>query len=271
MVSQAWVQGPEYVGPARVRLYVDETWVDDACAIQYQARDDKTPKFGYNDERFRTVALGHTLVQGQLSINFRMNGYLRFVVDEHLKRRADRSNLSDWKRAKPRRGGLKDLDLTGMHADDILSTAMGIAERGELDLYKDFSEAMKMVMWARVSDKDGPPVDARASRSKSGSKQEQQNIRSMYRYHRPGLFSTGFDIKILVGQDPVEEYKSALTKVIRDVHLVGEAFVANIDVPDGSRAVREVYNFFARDVVPGPSSDYYNRTVGPWLSSENRP
>lgn len=241
-----------YWGPAQVRLFVDGVWVDDACAVQYNIEDRKIPKYGYFDRFYRTIAVGQTLVSGRLSVQFRYNGYLRSVIEEQLSRRSDFKELTEPGGVNPRLNiqsleNMKDLDEDSQV--DLLAHA---AQSPTRERERKFGE-IKDMLWGPEDDtswaelfRQGPLE--RPQLNKAITTEGQVEKRS---YQRPGLFTQGFDIMLVYGTDPANKIDPGLLRVIQDVHLVGEAQVVQIEVPDGSRAVREVYTFIARDIRAG--------------------
>lgn len=240
-----------YWGPAQVRLFVDGVWVDDACAVQYNIEDRKIPKYGYFDRFYRTIAVGQTLVSGRLSIQFRYNGYLRSAIEDQLLRRSDFKALTEPGGVNPRLN-VQDLeDMKDRDEDEQVDLLTHIAHAPAEEREKKFGQ-VKDMLWGfgddtsweglRPSPLEGPKLN------KAITTEAQIEKRS---YQRPGLFTQGFDIMLVYGTDPSNKTDPGLLRVIQDVHLVGEAQVVQIEVPDGSRAVREVYTFIARDIRAG--------------------
>jgi hypothetical protein len=241
-----------YWGPAQVRLYVDGAWIDDACGVQYQIRDSKTPKWGYFDQFFRTVARGQTIVQGVLSINFRFLGYLRSAVEKQIKRRSDFQRLTSSTVGLPRLnyGGLQNIaNLTDAAR---LETLSAMAQGYPPNLRNETFDEWKDKIWGIDSvDEWDRMMDQRLEKPDVSSSEEIKERVDRRSYQRPGLFTSGFDITMIYGTQPLQQTDPGLIRVIQQVHLTGESQRVEIDVPDGGRAIREVYQFFARDVRAG--------------------
>lgn len=227
-----------YWSPAQVRLYVDGVWVDDACSVSYIVSDPKYPKFGYFDRVLRAVATGQTIVNGELAINFRFNGYLRGVIEKQLKRRQDQDYLTDkgsmWRTATP-----NFETVLNMSVADQLTRLSAIAQGAPPEHRQKEFEYYRDQWWEnnpRYPDVVRPEQNAAASFDGA--------------FDRPGLFTKGFDIMMVWGTDP-ENPDPALTRFILDVHLVSEMVQAEIEVPDGGRVIREVYRFLAKEVRAG--------------------
>ena len=251
-----------YFAPPQVRIYVGGVWMDDACGVQYRVRDDKTPKYGYNDRQYRAITMGHTLVQGQLQIEFRFNGYLRHAITrwKQLNKNIKKVNERDPRVGKPRTlaewaGQDGKLDPTYLNSAEV-TEGVGRAFAASQSLGVDAAAQAKMTWWRKFNPKrEGPANDMRDPQN-NPYLSEAQLIRALIdqKLWRPGLFSSGFDLLMAFGvkdTDLASDFDPALVKVIRDVNIIGESQAIQIDVPDGSRSIREVYNFFAKEIVPG--------------------
>lgn len=227
-----------YWSPAQVRLYIDEVWLDDACAVRYVVQDDRTPKYGYFDRTFRAVARGRTIVSGELSINFRFNGYLRGAIQNAIQRRRDTDYLLD-PGCRFRKQSPNFEEVIQMGTADQLAR-LSLAAQSIQEDRDSWFQKYKDEYWggnARY------PSTVRPERTRQQAYDEA--------YDRPSLTQQGFNIVIVFGTDTVGQRDPALTRVIQDVHLTNEMTTAEIEVPDGGRAIREVYRFLAKDVRSG--------------------
>lgn len=226
-----------YWSPAQIRLYVGGVWVDDAASIQYVVSDPKIPKYGYFDRTYRTVAHGQTIVQGELQINFRFNGYLRGVIQNVLKKRKDFDYLSS-PDAGFRTVSANFEEVLNMTVADQLTRLSAIAQSQSRARQNEF-EKYKNQWW------DRKPKYPSVVRPKQEAQAEFESA-----YERPSLLTEGFDIMMVWGTDP-DHPDPALTRYILDVNLMLESVQAEIEVPDGGRVIREVYRFLAKDVRSG--------------------
>jgi hypothetical protein len=241
-----------YWGPAQVRLYMDGFWIDDACAIQYEIQDTKTPKYGYFDRFFRAVSQGPTIVSGLLAINFRFNGYLRSVMEKQIRRRSDFQALTDLSYGLPRNSGKSISNLLTLSDAARLEALSAMAQGYPEDMRNKKFQIMKNKIWGPDSRDEFDRLNDQSSENLDAMTQPEIQERIEERsYQRPGLFTSGFDIMIVYGTDPLNSKDPGLIRVIQQIHLVGESQRIEIDVPDGGRAIREVYRFFARDVRAG--------------------
>lgn len=222
-----------YPGPAQIRLYVDGYWIDDACAVQWQVQDTKVPKWGYNDRFFRSVALGTTIVQGMLSIQFRYIGYLANVISKNARNREEAEALIQNAGAKTTAGWISDKVLFGSKeevADWAVLAAIDSKSRDPVFNY------LKGKFWDQQED------------SKQDKPWYQKDTRE--RLTRAGSLPP-FDIQIRYNPNDSDV---ALQQVISAVYLTGESKVVEISHPDGSQPLREVYTFFAKDLTPRTQS-----------------
>jgi hypothetical protein len=239
-----------YWSPAQVRLFVDNLWVDDACAVTYQITDNKFPKYGFNDVKFRGVARGTTIVQGRLSINFRYNGYLRSVVLDQVRRRRDLDLLDSQRRADRILKHQLTPEILERSSTEILEWASSVAGSADRDKRAAVFEFLKSAYWNPAPNPE-PTMEDQAGGPLSDSDEMQKRRDEQQVLQRIGLLTPGFTIVMVFGSDPANVIDPALVKAVQDVHIIGESQVVDIEAPSGNRAVREVYNFFARDVQPG--------------------
>jgi len=231
----------QYWSPAQVRLFIDGTWVDDACSVLYRVIDNKVPKYGYWDQFYRTVAQGTTMVRGRLSIVYRYNGYLRTVIEDQVRRRKDALELE-----------------SGITADDYQILRLSSAERLEwlndqaIHAPPALREKRFNFFKAKMFSTNGKgDLEQITLEIPNESPEDKEAKREQRAFMRPGLFTDGFDITMEFGAVLDKEKDPGLIRIIQNVHLTGESVVAEIDVPDGGRAIREVYDFLARDVRSG--------------------
>lgn len=237
-----------YWSPAQIRLYLDGYWIDDAQMVMYRVSDQKFPKYGYWDRSYRTVAVGQTIVQGRLTINFRYNGYLRAAIEKQTARRRDHDLMERGKDFRLPRGAVDGQALNNMtdaeRLEWVIKAAAAVAPE---DRDKTFG-FLKNRFWkldAPFGEYDQNPKDYREDPARMAANVEERAG------NRPGLFTDGFDIQMVWGSDPTNRVDPGLTRIIRDVHVAEEAMVCSIEVPDGSRPIVEIYDFIARDVVAG--------------------
>lgn len=73
--------GFEYFAGANVIVSVGSMPVLEAAGISYDARDSKTPIYGYSSRHYDAVACGQVIIQGQLLLNYVHQDYLFQAID----------------------------------------------------------------------------------------------------------------------------------------------------------------------------------------------
>jgi hypothetical protein len=76
----------DYFNAAQMQLYIADCFVDEVTSLQYQLTQDKRPIYGYASQLFDDVAVGHVIVQGSFTINFKEQGYLWAILDRYNKK-----------------------------------------------------------------------------------------------------------------------------------------------------------------------------------------
>ena len=65
-----------YFSGNQARVYFDNKFIAEIAYMEYSLSTNKAPIYSYNDPKFKLVALGNILVQGNFAINFTEIGYL---------------------------------------------------------------------------------------------------------------------------------------------------------------------------------------------------
>lgn len=73
--------GFEYFAGANVVVSVGDMPLLEAAGISYEARDSKTPIYGYSSRHYDAVAAGQVIIQGQILINYVHQDYLFKAID----------------------------------------------------------------------------------------------------------------------------------------------------------------------------------------------
>lgn len=72
----------KYYTPCNVGIYIGGYKVSDAFRVDWDARDSKTPLYGWADETYSAVTNGRKIVTGRLVINYKYPGYLSTAITE---------------------------------------------------------------------------------------------------------------------------------------------------------------------------------------------
>lgn len=70
-----------YPTASTMAIFLNGYHVEQAYQLQYKESVNKVPIFGYNDHTYSKVALGRSMVQGVLVVNFMFPGYLNAIID----------------------------------------------------------------------------------------------------------------------------------------------------------------------------------------------
>ncbi len=74
-----------YYTPCNVGIYIGGYKLSDAFRVDWDARDSKTPLYGWADDTFSAVTNGRKIVSGRLVINYKYPGYLTTAIGLFLK------------------------------------------------------------------------------------------------------------------------------------------------------------------------------------------
>jgi len=72
-----------YYTPCNVGIYIGGYRLSDAFRVDWDARDSKTPLYGWADDTFKAVSNGRKIITGRLVINYRYPGYLATAIAEY--------------------------------------------------------------------------------------------------------------------------------------------------------------------------------------------
>lgn len=65
------------------RLYIGNIFIDESIFVQFTLQDNKIPLYGYRSRFYDAMAQGHSIVQGQLGLNFVSEGYLYTALNNY--------------------------------------------------------------------------------------------------------------------------------------------------------------------------------------------
>lgn len=222
MENQLYKDLKDYPSPAEVKVYTNGTWVDDAYRVDYNVSTPRIPLYDYTSKFYKDVAEGHTIVQGQLVINYRFPNYLASALEGKIFKDPD---------------VLKELnesleiyrDMSISSSEDKVRRLIELKRIGAL-------EPAKQVTNTLYGD-----VPAFNGILPLGSQTKKTVI------SQRGILP--FDIEIWYGNE-----NSNYVRVLRDCVLIGEgqvisaAAMAGGDLSSSSMPIFEVYSFFAKSV-----------------------
>lgn len=74
----------KYYTPCNVGIYIGGYKLSDAFRVDWDARDSKTPLYGWADDTFVAVTNGRKIITGRLIINYKYPGYLSAAINEFV-------------------------------------------------------------------------------------------------------------------------------------------------------------------------------------------
>lgn len=87
-----------YYTPCNVGIYIGGYKLSDAFRVDWDARDSKTPLYGWADDTFSAVSNGRKIITGRLVINYKYSGYLTTAIDQFTRNQNpidDRKEVSE--------------------------------------------------------------------------------------------------------------------------------------------------------------------------------
>lgn len=236
-----------YVAPAQTLIFIGDVWIDDVCAIQISAQDEKFPIWGYNDIFFRANARGRSVVQGKLSIKFRSVGYLTRAIAEFqsVEDIAEKFN----KDARVRQFGVQTIaELRNLSVTDPRTIVRLVAEAAALGGdNRDIEERADILR--RINNQ---PANTGSSVLKSISDLAGRNRQSPppAEFLRASLqMQRGVNLLLIYGNpDDIDDPERV--EMATDVQFVGQTKVISAEVPMGGEPIVEEYPFYARELRP---------------------
>jgi hypothetical protein len=208
--------GPlSYPSPAEVKITINGTWVDDVYRVDYNVSTPRTPLYDYTSKFYKGIAEGHSIVQGQIIINYRFPNYLLSAIQKDLDR--DPRVLRLLKESSK-----LYQELAQGNREDKINALVALKTRGALKPAKQVSKAL----YGSTS---------RAER-KNETVFSQQNLNS-------------FDL--IIEYDDRSLYRHIIQGcvVIGEGQVISAAAMAGGDLSASSLPIYEVYNFFGKKVV----------------------
>jgi len=211
-----------YYTPCNVGIYIGGYKVSDAFRVDWDARDSKTPLYGWADETYSAVTNGRKIVTGRLVINYRYPGYLSAAITEF------RKNQTPINRAE------------AINANDLFNQAR---EKNSVERVKFLAQiAAKNYGDNRLGD---------FAKNFSGSSIDFGNGLTDYGLEAYKVKST-FDILVTYGDVEKENHIETLLK---DAYIVGQSQTISAsatgggDVSSSGSPIYEIYSFFAKEIV----------------------
>lgn len=226
------VQSFSYYSGSQITIWFGDIWVDDITAITWQYNQEKRPIYGYASQHFDAVAKGQVLVQGQLRINFRNNGYLSYILRQLPRLQAELKSYQSADAYERVWAGLRPVISQHLRNGTFgPTTFQEILDLPKRDDFWEVSKVYEDAIWGEL-----PQEDREKIKTPDITQQE--------------LFPEGFNILITYGDPQAAEPQSindvmaSTTKSLIGVHLLGSSQVIQIN----GEPTQEEYTFMARDM-----------------------
>ena len=209
----------KYYTPCNVGIYIGGYKLSDAFRVDWDARDSKTPLYGWADDTFAAVTNGRKIITGRLIINYKYPGYLSTAITEFTRGQNPVDN----------REALNQMDeyLSKSSVERVKLLAQ-LASKNFGNKYGD----------NRLSDKGKTRGQPFSNLSSSGIE--------AYKQKRT------FDILVAYGDIATEEH---IETTIKDAYIVGQSQVISAsatgggDVSSSGSPIYEIYSFFAKEIL----------------------
>jgi len=215
----------KYYTPCNVGIYVGGYKVSDAFRVDWDARDSKTPLYGWADETYSAVTNGRKIVTGRLVINYKYPGYLSAAIDEFTR------------------------------GQNPINEAEIVKANDEFDQLRGKSSEERVKFLTQLAAKNyGDNVLEGFARNFSGSSIDFGNG---LRNYGSGFIEAykqknTFDILVVYGDILKEEH---IEVTLKDVYIVGQSQTISAsatgggDVSSSGSPIYEIYSFFAKKIV----------------------
>lgn len=212
----------KYYTPCNVGIYIGGYKVSDAFRVDWDARDSKTPLYGWADETYSAVTNGRKIVTGRLVINYKYPGYLSTAITEFTR------------------------------GQNPINTAAVVKANDEFNQLREKSSEERVKFLAQLAAKNyGDNRLGDFAKNFSGSSIDFGNGLTDYALEAYKQKNT-FDILVTYG-DILKEQHIEVT--LKDAYIVGQSQTISAsatgggDVSSSGSPIYEIYSFFAKEIV----------------------
>jgi hypothetical protein len=204
--------GKRYYTPCNVGIYIGGYRLSDAFRVDWDARDSKTPLYGWADDTFSAVSNGRKIVTGRLVINYKYPRYLTTAINEFTRNQNpidDREEVNEMQEFLSLDGIGRVKWLAQVAAKDYGDDRLGTIKRHD--------------PWNYFRD----PVEA-------------------YKQKRT------FDILVAYGDIMMEEHIETTIKdayIVGQSQVISASATGGGDVSSSGSPIYEIYSFFAKEVL----------------------
>lgn len=218
-----------YYTPCNVGIYIGGYKVSDAFRVDWDARDSKTPLYGWADETYSAVTNGRKIVTGRLVINYKYPGYLSAAITEFTK------------------------------GQNPINGAEIVKANDEFDQLRGKSSEERVKFLAQLAAKNygDDRLGTTAKDPFMGPNYDPNNIAGLI--NRMANYSieaykqkSTFDILVTYGDILKEEH---IEVTLKDAYIVGQSQTISAsatgggDVSSSGSPIYEIYSFFAKEIV----------------------
>lgn len=218
----------KYYTPCNVGIYIGGYKVSDAFRVDWDARDSKTPLYGWADETYSAVTNGRKIVTGRLVINYKYPGYLSRAITEFTR------------------------------GQNPINAAAVVKANDEFNQLREKSSEERVKFLAQLAAKNYGD-DRLGGYWNNGSIQlEGEPLTQFFAGIEAYKQKSTFDILVTYG-DILKEQHIEVT--LKDAYIVGQSQTISAsatgggDVSSSGSPIYEIYSFFAKEIV--------ERSVGP--------
>lgn len=219
----------KYYTPCNVGIYIGGYKLSEAFRVDWDARDSKTPLYGWADETYSAVTNGRKIVTGRLVINYKYPGYLSAAITEFT-RGQNPINEAEIVKAND------EFDqLRGKSSEERVKFLAQLAAKNYGD--------------DRLGSGTGLGSDRGSIQMAGGPMREFSSMSEAYKQKRT------FDILVTYGDILKEEH---IEVTLKDAYMVGQSQVISAsatgggDVSSSGSPIYEIYSFFAKEILERP-------------------
>ena len=232
----------KYYTPCNVGIYIGGYRLSDAFRVDWDARDSKTPLYGWADDTFSAVSNGRKIITGRLVINYRYPGYLATAIKEFTKQKQTdlkehRQAVNDAEEFFSKDSTQKVKFLAQIAAKNYGEDVLGGAAMSDQRRMATYGNA-EFARWVNLL-QSNPKLQARYAGLLDHTKEAYKQKRT-------------FDILVAYGNITSEDH---IETTIKDAYIVGQSQVISAsatgggDVSSSGSPIYEIYSFFAKEIV----------------------
>jgi hypothetical protein len=213
-----------YYTPCNVGIYIGGLKVSDAFRVDWDARDSKTPLYGWADETFSGISNGRKVVTGRIILNYTHPQYLTKLIAEMT--------------STDQEAGIHNPELAAFFSKTGTDRVAFVADLAA----KNFTDLVNSIPNLEQYD---PTLFGNTIRVRSGGGSKVPPM-------QPYQMKNTFDIVISYGDMSNEDH---IETTIKDAYIVGQSQVISAsatgggDISSSGSPIYEVYSFFAKEIV----------------------